>query len=300
MVKLHINKNHALLTFAESLSGKIYVSKAPKEIYLKKYANDIDKFVKLHKKVSEATIYRYVSTRSLLEALYFESLKYQNFNDFRGSIYKYKTTLTKAEIKKYFKYLEKLLFRYEKLIWNKTYKKLLFLKKELKNVMIKENFNSLIVKVANFYGVKVKDLDMIDVAFYPISYGQQINAYSIKNTETIGIFTNEKQSYNWILTAIILHEIAHTIYAKSEFVKNNFLKLNNETRETTINEILATVVGAGWGYKQLSKEYAHKPWYSNRIYDRGAKKLYPKIIKYFNSNKKIDKEFAIYMKELVK
>jgi len=41
LIKLHINVNHALITFADSLSGSSYVSKIPKRIYLIKYKNDI-------------------------------------------------------------------------------------------------------------------------------------------------------------------------------------------------------------------------------------------------------------------
>ncbi len=287
------------MTFAESLSGLKYVSAIPKQIYLKEYKNNIKQFVILHKKVSKSAIYKYPKTKSLLEALYMESLKYKTFKKFKENMLSFRTSLGKKYFIKYFKYLSQLLPRYEKLIWNKTYKKIKYKKIKLEKIMKNANFNKLILKVASFYGVKEKDIELINIAFYPISYGNNINAYSIKNIETIGIFVNKRQSLGWLLGATILHEISHTIYRKSKIIQNNFLNIKNKKRNITFNEVFATAIGAGWGYNKITNKNAIKPWYNNKSYDKFAKKIYPKLKIYLDNDKMIDKEFIKYMKELL-
>ncbi len=276
-----------------------YVSTVPKQIYLKKYKNDIGAFISLHNRVSKSRIYKYPKTKSLLEALYIESLKYNTLKEFKSNILRYKTTLKQKDLNKYFKYLFKLLPRYEKIIWNKTYKKIHYKKKKLEKMMKDSSFNDLIIQVALFYGVKKKDIPQMDIAFYPISYGNNINAYSIKHIETIGIFPNKPQSLSWLLSATILHEISHTIYRNSKIIKNNFLNIKNKERNTTINEVFATAMGAGWGYNKITNKIAKKPWYNNKTYDKYAKKIYPKLKRYLDNDKIIDKAFILYIKELL-
>ncbi len=287
------------MTFAESLSGSTYASSIPKQIYQKKYKSDISKFVLLHKKASKSAIYGYLQTNSLLEALYMESLKYNSLNEFKRNILKYKTSLGKINFKKYFIYLSKLMPRYEKLIWNKTYKKIKYRKKKLEKIMKDSNFNDLIIKVASFYGVKKDDIKKMDIAFYPISYGNRINAYSIKHIETIGIFVNQRQSLSWLLSATILHEISHSIYRQSNIMQNNFLNIKDKQRNTTINEVFATAIGAGWGYNKITNKNAIKPWYNNKTYDKYSKIIYPKLKIYLDNDKIIDDEFIKYIKDLL-
>ncbi len=220
-------------------------------------------------------------------------------NKFKESILKFKTTINRKQVKKYFKYLAKLMPIYEKLIWNKTYRKVKYRKQKLQKIMNNVKFDKLILKVASFYGVKRKDIPMMHIAFYPISYGNNINAYSIKNIETIGIFPNKPQSLTWLLSATILHEIAHTIYRKSKLVKQNILNIKNKKTKTTINEVLATSIGAGWGYNKITNKYANKSWYNNKIYNDVAKDIYPKLKRYIDTNKKIDKKLIKYIKELI-
>ena len=299
LVKLHINKNHIFLTFVESISGVRYVSKVPKRIYLSKYKNDIKNFVKLHKKISRSSIKKYPHTRSLLEAFYFESIKHENFSDFENSIKSYKVGIGKKDLNKYFSYLHKLYPRFEKIIWNKTYKSLLYKKSKLKKLMKSKHFETKLHKVLKFYGVKKSDIGVMDIAFYPISYGNNINAYSIGNIESIGMFVGRSQDLTWLLSATILHELSHSIYRKSKFVQRNFANLKDKKRKRTINEVLATAIGAGWGYHSFTNKYPVRLWYNNKIYDKFGKLVYPKVKYYIDNDKVIDKEFGQYIKGLL-
>jgi len=199
----------------------------------------------------------------------------------KSNILKYRTSIKKNDLKKYFIYLEEFMPVYEKLIWNKNYNKLVDKKKQIIQLMKKYNYNELIKKVAIFYDVK--DIALIDVAFYPIPYGDNIKAYRIKNLATIGVLMAKEQNLKWLLSATILHEISHTLYFNSKIIKDKRL---------LVIEAFATSIGAGWGYSKFTgKADTNLSWYNNKEYDDLAKKIYPKIDIYLDGAKKMDKEF---------
>jgi len=299
LIKLHVSKNHTFMTFIESLSGAKYVSTVPKSIYLSKYKNDIEKFVNLHKKISKSSIKKHPNTRSLLKALYYESLRHKSFPNFEKRIKSFQVGIGKKELKKYFNYLNKLYPRFEKILWNKTHKGLEYRKNKLKKIMHAKEFMLKIQKVLNFYDVKSSDLGVMDIAFYPISYGYNINAYSMGNIESIGIFVGRNQDLIWMLSATILHELAHSIYRKSKMVRKNFLNIKDKKRNRTINEVMATAIGAGWGYNTLTGKYPMRLWYNNKTYEKFGKLVYPKVKNYINNDKVIDEEFVRYIKGLL-
>ena len=299
LIKLHVSKNHNFLTFIESIAGATYVSSVPKDIYLSKYKNDIQNFAKLHDEISRSSILSYDKTANLLRALYIESLKNNTYKEFSNKIKTFEVGVGEIKLRKYLKYLDKLYPRFEKLIWKKTSKGLIYRKDKLSKLMKQKQFDNIVKKILNFYGVNEKDIGTLHLAFYPISYGPNINAYSMGNIESIGIFVGRSQDLIWTLSATILHEIAHTIYGKSNFVQKHFLTIKDKTRKKTINEVLATAIGAGWGYNSLINKYPTKSWYANEKYDTYAKKVYPKIKEYINKSRVIDKEFATYIKGLL-
>jgi len=249
--------------------------------------------------VSKSTIKNHSNTKSLLKALYFESLHYKTFQDFEIKIKSFEVGIGQEKLKKYFIYLNKLYPRFEKILWNKTYKGLIYRKNKLEKIMKRKQFDLIIKKLLKFYDVKKEEMGVMDIAFYPISYGRNINAYSMGNIESIGIFVGKSQDLIWILSATILHELAHSIYRKSKFVQKNFLNIKDKKRNRTINEVMATAIGAGWGYNSLTNKYPLKLWYNNKVYDKFGKIVYPKVKEYINNDKVIDEEFAIFIKGLL-
>jgi len=227
-----------------------------------------------------------------------ESIKSKTLNEFKMNILKYKTSIKKSTMKKYFSYLKKLMPLYENLIWNKDYNKLVKMKNKIKNLMKKTNYDDLIRQTAIFYGVQIDKIGIINIAFYPIPYGNNIKAYRIKNLETIGILISKKQNIIWLTSATILHEISHTIYFKSKIVNKNF-NFKNKKRKLLVIEGFATAIGAGWGYNRLtSKNSIYKQWYNNKDYDKVAKKIYPKLKIYLDNNRTIDSDLIKYIKKL--
>ena len=299
LLRLHVSKNHTFLAFIDSLAQAKYVSTVPRTIYLSKYKNDLNKFIALHKEISKSFVKGCPTSNNFLNVLYIESLKYKTFAKFEQKIKSYKVRIGRSKLNKYFVYLHKLYPRFDKILWKKTYRGVLYRKNKLKKMMKEKHFDKMVDKILHFYNVKAKDVGTMEVAFYPISYGRRINAYSMGNIESIGIFVGRGQNLIWMLSATILHELEHTIYRKSKFVKKNFLNIRDKKRNRTINEVFATAIGAGWGYKELTGKYPTRNWYANKTYNKFGKMIYPKVSKYLNSGKKIDKEFAKYIKEIL-
>ncbi|MCK5294949.1 MAG: hypothetical protein KAJ49_09870 [Arcobacteraceae bacterium] len=298
-INIEINKNHGLLTFIESLSDVRYVSKAPKQLYIKNLNVDLKELKKLkflNHKITRGAIYKYPYTRSFLEALYLESINHKTLDTFQKKITSYRTSLKEQDIKRYFDYLKKYTPIYEKLIWDKSYKTLQKRKIKLNHLIQKHNYDKLIRKIAKFYKIPQDEIGLFNIALYPIPFGNNINAYRIKNIETVGVLVNKNQNLKWLLTATILHEISHTLYFKSNYIKENFIKYETKKDKTTYQEIFATAIGAGWGYNKITNKISSTPWYNNKQYNRVSRKIYPKIKKYLDNNKTIDNDFVYFIK----
>lgn len=260
----------------------------PKQTYLKNYKYDTTELKTLQHKLSRASIFEYSGSKNILEALYIESLNVDSLQALQLKINNYRSSMKKREIERYFEILSELLPQYEKRIWNKSYQKLLNTKEQLLALMTKNNYNDMIETIASFYGVDLAKAGVFDVALYPINSGNNINAYRIKNVETIGVLTHKEQNLKWLLNATILHEISHTLYFKSELVKKYFVSFN-KSEKLLITEGLATAIGAGWGYERMTGTLlSNIKWYNNSSYDRYAKILYPYISEYFANNKTLD------------
>jgi uncharacterized protein (UPF0335 family) len=306
LAKIHINKNHSIITFIDSLAGEFYVSEIPKEVYYDKVGKRFDeklinKIVALQKKISKSRIYGHKKTRNLLEAFYLDSIIYPDLKSFERHMLKYKTSFGKENMKKYFKLFAKMQIIYEKIIWDKNVKKLEYKKFRLEKLIKKYNYDQLIIDLAKFYGLNKKQIHGMNIALYAIPRKSNMRAYSIKDIETIGIQTTGTRNLRWLMSATILHEISHTFYGKSTLIRDGFRDIKNKKRRTLINEVFATAAGAGWGFSKLdNKKHTLYNWYNNPKYDRLAKKIYPKIKSYLDSGRVIDREFINYIKRVVK
>lgn len=301
LLRLHVNKNHGLLTFVESLCDVRYSSKAVKRYYNLKSANtnsnDLQKLKNLHYTISKSAIYNHKKTRSLLEALYLDSIKFNSFANFKNHIFKYRASINKKILNDYFGYIEKYKKSYEKIIWNKNLKKLQRVREKLKLLIQKHNLDQMIKQIAKFYKIPLDQIGEFNLALYSIPLGKNINAYRIKNLETIGVLTHKKQNLNWLLTATILHEVSHTLYFKSDFIKKHFMNNQTNSQKTLFQEVFATAIGAGWGYENITGKTTLTPWYNNKHYDNLSRKIFSKLKEYLDSSKQIDKEFISFMKE---
>ena len=299
LVQVEISKVHGLVSFVHSLGGLPYSVKSYKKIYLKKYPNK--NFSKLHKNLSKiyrTKIYNLIKKKSTFA---------RSIKDLQERILREKSSISKAELREYFRYLKSYEASYHELIYDDSLAKLQSVKLKIEALMIKTNYDKLIQRAAFFYGVKKEDIPTLYLSLYPITQGNNTLAFMLDNVESIGVLVHKKKlNLEWLLSATIFHEIVHTFYKqnydeiKQHLYRNKFIKYK---QQKVFNESLATAFGAGWAFYQLTHLQSNGRWYNNKVYDKTAKKIYPLLSKYMKNSRKMDNEFVkkvqvIYKKNL--
>lgn len=103
-----------------------------------------------------------------------------------------------------------------------------------------------------------------------------------------------------VLFSVMLHEIFHMLYDEQSLqVKKNIEKWFNESESPgaqyaylLLNEALATSLGNGYVYEQLTGATDTDDWYYTPYINKIAKKIYPVVKQYAIAKKPIDKKFV--------
>lgn len=198
---------------------------------------------------------------------------------------------------KLFSILETIEPIYEQIFWKKNLSVIQQKIAELKAYAQKHNLNKLYNAMTTFYNSSWEsDLPLvISVIPYPEKTG--FTATPQGNIIVSGLPLD--MDYFEVYFGVILHEIAHILYAEQEKSFQFELEkwfLNSPSKYKTfaynwINETLATAVGNGWVYENLQGELDPLDWYNNIYINTFAKAIYPMVKNYLERNKKIDKAF---------
>jgi len=185
---------------------------------------------------------------------------------------------------------------YDNLLWNNNEQKLSNQKKELELYASKssEIFN----KFQHFYNSSwTTDIPFI-VTLYPIP-GKRGNSTATPhaNSLCVGVLTDEIRHIERI--GVVLHEMCHVLYDEQtkEFqheIEKWFDNNSSPYKQYAYNffdEGLATALGNGWAFKNLSGSIDTSEWYDNEYINGFAKELYPLVEDYINNNQQIDKQF---------
>ena len=185
---------------------------------------------------------------------------------------------------------------YDNLLWNNNEQKLSNQKKELELYASKssEIFN----KFQHFYNSSwTTDIPFI-VTLYPIP-GKRGNSTATPhaNSLCVGVLTDEIRHIERI--GVVLHEMCHVLYDEQtkEFqheIEKWFDNNSSPYKQYAYNffdEGLATALGNGWAFKNLSGSIDTSEWYNNEYINGFAKELYPLVEDYINNNQQIDKQF---------
>jgi hypothetical protein len=185
---------------------------------------------------------------------------------------------------------------YDNLLWNNNEQKLSNQKKELELYASKssEIFN----KFQHFYNSSwTTDIPFI-VTLYPIP-GKRGNSTATPhaNSLCVGVLTDETRHIERI--GVVLHEMCHVLYDEQtkEFqheIEKWFDNNSSPYKQYAYNffdEGLATALGNGWAFKNLSGSIDTSEWYDNEYINGFAKELYPLVEDYINNNQQIDKQF---------
>ena len=113
----------------------------------------------------------------------------------------------------------------------------------------------------------------------------------------VGVLTDEIRHIERI--GVVLHEMCHVLYDEQtkEFqheIEKWFDNNSSPYKQYAYNffdEGLATALGNGWAFKNLSGSIDTSEWYDNEYINGFAKELYPLVEDYINNNQQIDKQF---------
>lgn len=302
-VEIKISKLHGLISFSESLMKTAYSLKSFQNIYDDNYkdhklsSEQLSQMSNYYKAMKNKRVYGYKNSSNIYNMIKIESAFAQTLNELKEFTLSHRLAVNKKIVENYFESLSYFLPIYEKLIWNPNFKKLTQKSQAIEELMVKTDYDNMIIKAAKFYGVKKGEIDKVYLSLYPIPSGNKTLAFMLGNVESIGVLVNKpKSNISWLLSATIFHEIAHTLYAKKEKKIDNFF--SNSHHESTnkvkkiFNESVATAIGAGWAFFQVSGGLqSNGRWYNNKEYDRYAKIIYPTISKYITKNRTIDQKF---------
>ncbi|MFT3911376.1 MAG: hypothetical protein QM737_18280 [Ferruginibacter sp.] len=185
---------------------------------------------------------------------------------------------------------------YGDLLWNNNEQKLNDQKKELEAYASRssEIFNTF----QHFYNSSwTADIPFI-VTLYPIP-GKSGNSTATPhaNSLCVGVLTDETRHVERI--GVVLHEMCHVLYDEQtkDFqyeIENWFNSNKSPYKQFAYNffdEGLATALGNGWAYKNISGSTDTTEWYNNKYINGFAKELYPLVEDYINKHKQIDKQF---------
>ncbi|OSY87308.1 hypothetical protein WH52_11700 [Tenacibaculum holothuriorum] len=186
---------------------------------------------------------------------------------------------------------------YDQLFWKKNLPVIQQKITELKAYAEKHNLNKLYNAMTKFYNSSWEsDLPLIiSVIPYPEKTG--FTATPQGNIIVSGLPLD--MDYFEVYFGVMLHEIAHILYAEQEKSFQFELEkwfLNSPSKYKTfaynwINETLATAVGNGWVYEKLKGELDPLDWYNDIYINTFSKAIYPMVKDYLERNKKIDEDF---------
>lgn len=168
----------------------------------------------------------------------------------------------------------------------------------IKDLVVSKNISSFLKKGITFYNSSWNNSIPFEIIFYPLPDSKGFTATVFYNNAVSAIPSGLKD-YN-LLVAVIVHEIFHVFYdEQSPAVKNEIHAWvasnpseNKQYAYLLLNEALATAMGNGYVYEQLTGKENKADWYRRKYINLMAKKIYPLLKEYILKNRAIDQGFV--------
>jgi hypothetical protein len=234
---------------------------------------------------------QYRSTRDLIDIALVNSNTIDEFKSKTIGI------LPNSEQQKLISVLQRADQYYDQLVWKGNEQKINGQKNELSVYVSKatEIFNTL----HHFYRSSWSaDVPFI-VALYPIP-GRRGNSTATPhaNSLCVGVLADETNHVERI--CVVLHEICHVLYDEQTAAVQHELEKwfeRNPSRYRSFahnffDEGLATALGNGWAYKNISGKTDTTAWYNNEYINGYAKELFPLVEEYIDKKQQIDQSFV--------
>lgn len=169
---------------------------------------------------------------------------------------------------------------------------------EMRKLIVSANMTSYFNTGIKFYNSSWDNSIAFNLVFYPLPNSRGWIATVYYNNAESAIPTS-LTDYNGLLS-VVFHEIFHTLYdEQSPALKNEIVQwfISNPSRNsryalTLLDESLATALGNGYVSAKLNGKENPRNWYNNKYINHMAKKIYPRVKEYIESQRSIDKSFV--------
>lgn len=155
-------------------------------------------------------------------------------------------------------------------------------------------------KFKTFYGSSWDKSMPFYLTIYPIiGRSGQTTATPHANCLEMGVLTHEEDVFD--LLSIGMHEMSHVLFEEQPLLLQQQLDsvfTDSITPYTKfayhyIDEALATALGNGYAYKELTGEIDSAEWYNDVYINTYAKVLFPLVEQYVNNKQQIDQVFIL-------
>jgi hypothetical protein len=151
---------------------------------------------------------------------------------------------------------------------------------------------------AKFYGTQWDNSIPLEIVLHPLPNSEGFTAEAFYNIGVSAIQTNLKD-YN-VLLSVMMHEIFHIQFdeepLETKFKLESWFFQNPSTSNKyaylLLNEALATAIGNGYVFEQLSGSLDKGEWYNWPYINQLAKEIYPLVQTYLKEGKSIDQAFV--------
>jgi len=308
MVQFTISKPQCLLNFLETLTSEGNGVSRTFRQYIREQAPRSDKrfeeLLSVYKSLNLDYQYKWDgypesrhSTRSTMDLIWIASVNAKDVRDFRA-----RTTgiLPNSEHSKLMKVLTEIEPYYDRIVWNPCIDKARARMKEMQaySGKIAGIFNT----VKQFYCTSWDNAQPFVIALYPMPGRKGYSSATPHgNTLICGFFVEESRENIEGRLAVAVHEMCHILYDEQpKNLQNDMVrwfkaqKTPHQALATKyIDEGLATALGNGWGYLQLSSRMDTSSWYADDYIDGYGHALYPLCKSYLDAGKTIDSAFVV-------
>jgi hypothetical protein len=187
---------------------------------------------------------------------------------------------------------------YDALVWRPSRAKLERYRRRLAAMARKARLGQLFDRVARFYRSHWPDSVPLTVVLHPIPAARgHTTAYVIANVAPVEALLDEKDLAGRL--AVVFHELCHALYeSQPAEVQQELHKAFSAHRSpytgqayTLLNEALATALGNGWSYKQITGRLDPDRWYNDPQIDGYAHAIYPRLTAYLEAGRPLDRAF---------
>jgi hypothetical protein len=169
---------------------------------------------------------------------------------------------------------------------------------EMRKLIVSANMTSYFNTGIRFYNSSWDNTIAFKLVFYPLPDSLGWIATTFYDNAESAIPTN-LTNYNGLLS-VVFHEIFHTLYdEQSPELKKEIVQwfVSNPSKNSRyalrlLDESLATALGNGYVSAKLSGKENPRNWYNDKYINHMAKKIYPMVKEYIESQRSIDKPFV--------